>query len=160
MFVCTEDAVYVYGKDDGRLFATVRADVMPHVRLRVADEYSPHDPPPVDSTTQKMKLWVVGREHAQYLPSASGEFYAVHVSPCGGIWVIMNERDYILVITGGSKDPTQLTVVSIFLGDPELVYLAFDGHHIAVAGVSACHLLSCRSNQCALHSLKASMSSR
>jgi hypothetical protein len=83
-----------------------------------------------------MSLKMVGIEEAQYIPSASGEFCAVHVSPSGGIWVIMNEKDYILVVTGGAEGPTQIVVVSVFIGDPALTYLAFDGHHIAVAGVS------------------------
>jgi hypothetical protein len=137
IFICTEDAVYIYGKEDGRLFLKLPADVTPHVRLRVAWEegLALYDPIPAAPPAQRMKLVIVGAEEAPYTPTPA-EFCAVHVSPCGGIWVIMHEMDYILVVTGGAKDPTEITVTSVFLGDPALTYLAFDGHHIAVAGVS------------------------
>jgi len=137
IFICTRYVVYVYGKEDGRLFLKLPLNIVPHLRLRVAwDGVTLFDPMP-RAVMQKMDLVPVEREETQYSPVASmGEFSAVHVSECGGIWVIMNEAGYILVITGGQEDPTQITVVSVLLGDGELTYLAFDGHHIAVAGVS------------------------
>lgn len=134
VFICTEDAVYIYTKDGGRLFATVRPDVVLTKQLKVATNILQDPDISSDSSeAQKMQLLTV---HPVQALNAVGEYSAIHVSPCGGIWVIMKEMDEILVIVGGAEDPARMKVVSVQLDDPDLFYLAFDGHHIAVAGVS------------------------
>lgn len=140
VFICTEDAVHVYSKADGKLYATVRTDIVPDLWLVVPRV--PIWPSKSVGIEETQRERLIAVNPAQTRPHASGEFCAVHVSPCGNIWVIMNERNYILVIIGGNEDPTRMRVATIVLNDPELVYLAFDGHHIAVAGSQGIHVVS------------------
>lgn len=130
IFVCTADDVRLFRKSDGHLAFTLTRSTPIFQLLSV--------PSDMDLTDQAAPLLVVS--DITDWEAACEDFQAVHVSPCGRVWVVLQDSPGILVVTGcGESETVQVTAIDLFTSD--LQYLAFDGYHIAIAAVSIiCHI--------------------
>ncbi|KAG8832908.1 hypothetical protein FRC17_000350 [Serendipita sp. 399] len=145
VFVCMERQIVTYKKSDGAVDLIFRARQPPTHMLSI----DPQDPGFEEEddeeegygsweTTKKLPLCSIEDRSLlfkHFAHSALRTFQAVHVSPCGRIWVAICDESFIYVVTGGLEGTgSALEITEIYLGVEELHYLAFDGYHIAVAG--------------------------
>ncbi|KAG8858487.1 hypothetical protein FRB91_009710 [Serendipita sp. 411] len=141
-----ERQIGIYKKSDGKADLVFRTTHPPDYLLSI----DPEDPEFEDEedTLASMGLPLRPIENHtirlnNFAHSGLREFKAVHVSPCGRIWVAICEESFVYIVTGGLEGtnfPLELT--EIYLGEEELYYLAFDGYHVAVAGDRGIYTLS------------------
>lgn len=134
VFICTTLTMSAYRKSDGQR----------DMRL-TRDQLSPNH---VYNAVVRPGERLCDLNMIQYLASEQDEamykeYLAVHVSPCGRIWVLIQEQKHLYICTGGfegGEEPLEMTRID--LPDGELYYLAFDGKNIAVAGEMGIFTLS------------------
>ncbi|KAG8760311.1 hypothetical protein FRC14_003467 [Serendipita sp. 396] len=147
VFVCMERQIGIYKKSDGKADLVFRTTHPPDYLLSI-DPEDPEfeDEEEVTLTSMELPLRPIENHTIRlnnFAHSGLREFKAVHVSPCGRIWVAICEESLVYIVTGGLEGtnfPLELT--EIYLGEEELYYLAFDGYHVAVAGDRGIYTLS------------------
>ncbi|KAG8827109.1 hypothetical protein FRC19_005537 [Serendipita sp. 401] len=147
VFVCMERQIGIYKKSDGKADLVFRTTHPPDYLLSI-DPEDPEfeDEEEVTLTSMELPLRPIENHTIRlnnFAHSGLREFKAVHVSPCGRIWVAICEESFVYIVTGGLEGtnfPLELT--EIYLGEEELYYLAFDGYHVAVAGDRGIYTLS------------------
>jgi len=126
VFVCTKDRVLVFRKSDAQRVFTLTKDTPIDQALGVHWRRNRKSP------RNEGRLVSDSVERINF----GTNFSAAHISPCGRILVVMLEAWTILAITGFDDDAEPLQVTGIMTSEAISHYLAFDGYHIAVAGVS------------------------
>lgn len=124
VFVCTGMAIDAYRKSDCKHVFT-----LPHDNKPATHEYQTTDL--MEGIDGRHALGLIPRSPAAR--TAVYQFIAIHVSPCGQKFVGMSSFGQLVIVTG-FEEGQDLETSSIDLDD-DLVYLAFDGNRIAVAGV-------------------------
>jgi hypothetical protein len=132
VFVCTDDQVLVFRKSDAQRVFTLTKDTQIDQAFGVNWDHS--------WVSRIMDRTVEGRLTSDNLDEKISDygknFAAAHISACGRILVVMLDAWAILVITGFDDDEESLRVTGISTSEAVFHYLAFDGYHIAAAGVS------------------------
>jgi hypothetical protein len=131
IFVCTNDQVLVFRKSDAQRVFTLTKHMQLDQALLVA---WPHLSWELQIMDRTIEAPFISDVDVGKISDYGSNFSATHISACGRILVVMLEAQAILVITG-FDDEEPLRITGIMLSDA-LGYLAFDGYHIAIAGVS------------------------
>ena len=128
VFVCTAFSIAAYCKSDGKCDMWLTRDKLSPNRIYKAVTR------PGEGICDLNRLEEM--DSAEDAAVVGEEFFAVHVSPCGRIWVFIREHKYLYVCTGGFESGEEpLNMTRIDLPGRAFYYLAFDGKNIAVAGV-------------------------